>query len=232
MGKAVVQKLLGQGASVIGLDLSKKGMEEINHEAFYKEEINLLDEDSVKAVFKKYFEKFGKIDGLVNIAGIAQAGKPIQEVTLDEWSKLIGINATGVFLTCKEAVSYMRQNQYGAIVNVGSVSVARPRPGLQSYIASKGAMEAFSRALAIETASDNIRVNVLHPGPAETNMLGQFSSVEKQKEGLNRDVFKQSVPLGSLIQPEDIAEGVSYLLSDGAKMVTGTSLFVDGGRGL
>lgn len=232
MGGAVVQKLLQEGNKVIGLDISLVGMDGITDDNFWKVELDLLDESKVKETFATIFAKYGKIDGLVNIAGIAQSAKPINDVTLSEWNKLMAINATGTFLTCKEAVYYMKQKKQGSIVNIGSVSVARPRPGLQSYIATKGAIEAFSKGLAIEVAPDNIRVNILHPGPAQTNMLGQFSSVEQQKGGLNMDDFKNSVPLGELIHPTDIAAGVSYLLSDGANMVTGTCLHVDGGRGL
>ncbi|RLL43799.1 SDR family oxidoreductase [Oceanobacillus piezotolerans] len=232
MGSEVASKLLTEGAKVVGIDISLDGMSHISDDNFRKEEANLLDEARVKELFKQVYEEFGKIDGLVNIAGIAQSSMPISDVSLDFWNKVIGINATAVFLTSKEAVSYMKKGGGGSIINVGSVSVARPRPGLQSYIASKGAVEAFSRALAIEGAPDNIRVNVLHPGPAETKMLPQFSSEKQQAGGLSRKDFTQSVPLGNLIQPTDIAEAVHYLLSDGAKMVTGTTLHVDGGRSL
>lgn len=232
MGSEVVSKLLAEGAVVIGLDISSKGLEHLQNDRLKRIELNLLDENKIKEIFQSTYEEHGKIDSLVNIAGIAQSSTPIEKVSLEEWNRIMGINATGVFLTCKEAVSYMKKNSSGAIVNVGSVSVTRPRPGLQSYIASKGAMEAFSRALAMEVASSNIRVNVLHPGPAETKMLPQFSSVEQQEGGLKLDDFKRSVPLGELIQPTDIAEAVNYLLSDGAKMVTGIALHVDGGRNL
>lgn len=232
MGNEVVSTLLSEGAIVVGIDISLEGMTHITHENFQKEEVNLLDSNRIKEVFKQVFETYGKINGLVNLAGIAQPSTPIQDVSLDFWNKIMGINATAIFLTCKEAVSYMKNKEGGAIVNVGSVSVARPRPGLQAYIASKGAVEAFSRALAIEVAQEKIRVNVLHPGPAETQMLVQFPSEKDQENGLTLDDFKMSVPLGELIKPTDIAEAINYLLSDGAKMVTGATLHVDGGRSL
>lgn len=232
MGSEVVSKLLAEGAVVFGLDISTKGLDHIHNDRLIKVELNLLDENKIKHVFQSIYKEYGKIDSLVNIAGIAQSSTPIENVSLDEWNRIMGVNATGVFLTCKEAVSYMKKKSSGAIINIGSVSVSRPRPGLQTYIASKGAMEAFSRALAIEVASANIRVNVLHPGPAETKMLPQFSSGGQQEGGLKLDDFKRSVPLGELISPTDIAEAVNYLLSDGAKMVTGIALHVDGGRNL
>src|SRR5699024_11028508 len=135
---------------------------------------DLTDEQTVKDIFQKTSERFGTIDGLANAAGIAQSATPIEEVGLDDWHRLMDINMTMIFLTCREAAVYMKEKEAGSIVNVGSVSVTRPRPGLQSYVASKGAVEAFSKALALELAPNRINVNVLHPGPADTEMLGQF----------------------------------------------------------
>jgi 3-oxoacyl-[acyl-carrier protein] reductase len=99
-------------------------------------------------------------------------------------------------------------------------------------VASKGAVEAFSKALALETAPFNIRVNVLHPGPADTQLLGQFSSEEAGEVNLNKDVFSKSVPLGKLIRPTDIAATVTHLLTDGASIITGAVIHVDGGRSI
>lgn len=117
-------------------------------------------------------------------------------------------------------------------MTIASISAVRPRPGLQAYIASKGAAESFTRGLAIELASHQIRVNTIHPGPANTQMLAQFTADGADTEQTKHDVFIQSVPLGRLVDPTDIAGAVNYLLSDAATMVTGTTLHVDGGRGL
>lgn len=232
MGAEVVKKLLQDKATVIALDLSLQGLEGVQSDNLIKKEVNLKDENSIKEVFQTTYNDWEKIDGLINIAGIPQSSTPIEEVSLEEWENIMAINATGVFLTCKEAIKYMKKNENGSIINIGSVSATRPRPGLQSYIASKGAIVAFSEALAIEVAQHNIRVNVLHPGPAETSMLKQFSSVKQQEIGLNMNDFKDSVPLGRLIQPKDIANSISFLVSDEASMITGVSLHVDGGRNL
>lgn len=232
MGKEVIQKLLENNAFVTGIDINLDSLSDLNHNHLTKAKVNLTDETSIKNVFSETFENHGKIDALVNIAGIAQSSTSIEEVSLDEWNKIMNINATGVFLTCKEAVKYMKKNNNGAILNIGSVSVARPRPGLQSYIASKGAIEAFSSALAIEVAPYFIRVNVLHPGPSQTSMLSKFSSVKQQEIGLNMDDFKKSVPLGELIHPKDISNSVNFLISDEANMITGESIHVAGGRNL
>ncbi|MHA6260929.1 SDR family NAD(P)-dependent oxidoreductase [Sporosarcina sp. CAU 1771] len=232
MGKAIVNKLLSQGAVVAGIDLSIASLEEITHPNFIAKAASVLDEQKVAEIFEEVNSKHGKIDGLVNALGIAQSATPIEDVSLVQWHKLVDINATSLFITCKEIVKYMKPHRQGSIVTIASVSAVRPRPGLQAYIASKGAAESFSRALAIELAADGIRVNTIHPGPADTNMLGQFAGENADVAKMKEEVFRQSVPLGELIKPEDIAYSVAYLLSDGAKMVTGATLHVDGGRGI
>lgn len=232
MGKVVVENLLADGAIVIGLDINTDSLVSMEHKNLRTKNMDLLEELSITESFKDIYEEFNRLDGLVNIAGIAQAGKPITEVGLSEWQNLMDINATAVFLTNREAVRYMKETKNGSIINIGSVSVTRPRPGLQSYVASKGAVEAFSKALALETAPFNIRVNVLHPGPADTQMLGQFSSEEKGEVALNKDVFAESVPLGRLISPADISSTVLHLLTDGAQIITGAVIHVDGGRSI
>jgi len=232
MGKEVVENLLAEGAIVIALDINTVSISSIENKNLHIKKINLLEELSITEAFKEIYIEFNKLDGLVNAAGIAQAAKPITEVELSEWHKLIDINATAVFLTNREAVRYMKKTNNGSIINIGSVSVTRPRPGLQSYVASKGAVEAFSKALALETAPFNIRVNVLHPGPADTQMLGLFSSQQAGEVELNKDIFAESVPLGRLIRPTDISATVTHLLTDGAQIITGAVIHVDGGRSI
>lgn len=232
MGEAIVKTLLENGATVVGLDIVDDKMKAIENEKFSYETVNLLAEQEINDLFTKVYAQYGKIDGLVNAAGIAQASTPIEDVSLDEWNKINGINSTSLFLTCREAVRYMKKNESGSIVNIVSVAAMRPRPGLQSYVASKGAAEMFTKALALEVAPYGIRSNVIHPGPAETAMLGQFSKAGESVDATKEKVFRQSVPLGNLIEPQDIAEGVLYLVSDRSKIVTGTSLNIDGGRGI
>lgn len=231
MGKEIVHSLLTENANVVGCDINVDSLSEFkeNHN-FLDLQGDLLNENVVKDIFNQASKKFNGIDGLVNAAGIAQRSTPIDKISLGDWHRIMDLNMTMTFLTCREAAIYMKEKNAGSIVNIGSVSTTRPRPGLQSYVASKGAVESFSKALALELAPNKINVNVLHPGPCDTNMLGQFA-----KEGANIDevkdsVFKQSVPLGELLTPKDIANSVKFLLSDDSKMVTGTVFHVDGGR--
>ncbi|WP_080872801.1 SDR family NAD(P)-dependent oxidoreductase [Oceanobacillus timonensis] len=233
MGEETVKLLLDSGANVAGCDLHTDNLSKYkNTNKFIAFKGDLLDEDIVKDIFKETANQFGNIDGLVNIAGIAQSSTPIDEVSLDEWRRIMDINVTMMFLTCREASVYMKEKKQGSMINIGSVSATRPRPGLQSYVASKGAVEAFSKAMALELAPYQINVNVLHPGPSDTAMLGQFSAESASVDQTKKEIFEKSVPLGSLLKPENIAHSIKYLLSDEAKMVTGAVLHVDGGRNI
>ncbi|GAA3349109.1 glucose 1-dehydrogenase [Lysinibacillus sp. FSL M8-0216] len=232
MGKAIMEEQLKQGNLVIGLDVSVKALSNLTHDSLQCFEVNVLQEERVNDIFQQIVDKYGRIDGLVNALGIAQAATPIEQVTMDEWNRLMDVNVKSLFITAKAVVPFMKKQQKGSIVTIASISAVRPRPGLQAYIASKGAAESFTRGLAIELAPNQIRVNTIHPGPADTQMLGQFAAHGADVEQTKQSVFVQSVPLGRLVKPSDIAGAVSYLLSDAASMVTGTTLHVDGGRGL
>ncbi|WP_251551263.1 SDR family NAD(P)-dependent oxidoreductase [Neobacillus muris] len=230
MGKETVKRFIEEGAFVVAVDLNVDGVEETK--TLLPIAADLTKEEEVSNVFSLALRKFERIDGLVNLAGIAQAATPIEEVSLADWEKIIRVNATAPFLTCRAAVSPMKQQGGGVIVNVASISMIRPRPGLNAYIASKGAVVSFSQALAIELAEYGIRVNVVNPGPADTSMLGKFSSKDADIESTKETVFKKSVPMGRLIDPLDIANSLVYLCSSEASIVTGAVLNVDGGRGI
>ncbi|MFL1995932.1 glucose 1-dehydrogenase [Lysinibacillus irui] len=232
MGKAIIEEQLKQGNIVVALDLSVEPLKEIAHDSLQCFEVNVLHEEGVHAICQQVFDNYGRIDGLVNALGVAQSATPIEQVTMDEWNRLMDVNVKSLFITTKAIVPFMKQQQKASIITIASISAVRPRPGLQAYIASKGAAESFTRGLAIELASSQIRVNTIHPGPADTQMLGQFAAQGADIEQTKQSVFVQSVPLGRLVKPSDIAGAVSYLLSDAASMVTGTTLHVDGGRGL
>lgn len=230
MGKETVKRFLEEGAYVAAVDINVDGVEESDR--LLPIAADLTKEEEVAKVFSAANEKFDRIEGLVNIAGIAQPVTPIEEVSLADWEKIMRVNATALFLTCRAAVPYMKKQGNGVIVNIASISMVRPRPGLNAYIASKGAAVSFSQALAIELAEYGIRVNVVNPGPADTNMLGQFTSRDADIEVMKESVFKKSVPLGRLINPNDIANSLVYLCSKEAAIVTGSVINVDGGRGI
>ncbi|MBT2569718.1 glucose 1-dehydrogenase [Planococcus sp. ISL-110] len=235
MGKVVVEQFLEQGAKVAGIDIQVDGLAELK--AQYPEQLlviegNLTDEQSVEDAVKKTADLFGQVDVLANVAGIAQAATDIEKVSLRDWERIMAINSTAVFLTSRAVVPYMKKQKCGSIINIASVSVDRPRPGLNAYVASKGATISLTKALAIELAPYNIRVNAINPGPADTKMLGEFTATGSDEDDTKENTFRKSVPLGDLITPEAIANCVLYLSSDLAKMMTGSVVNVDGGRGI
>lgn len=235
MGQVITKRFLEEGAKVAALDLHVDEVEKWKSEYGDQFEVisaNLTEEIEVREAVEKATEFLGPISILVNTLGIAQPATPIDEVEVADWNRLLAVNTTSLFLISKEVVKGMREQRAGVITNVASIAAERPRPGLNAYVTSKGGALAFTKALAIELAEYKIRVNAINPGPSDTSMLGKFSPEGGDVDQVKEDTFKKSVPLGELVTPEDIAEAAMYLSSDGARMVTGSVLNVDGGRGL
>ena len=169
--------------------------------------------------------RFGKLDVLVNNAGISITGG-IEDFTEENWDKTFDINAKGVFLGTKAAIPEMRKAGGGSIVNISSGAGIAPAPGTSgAYAASKGAVRLFTKSTAIQYASENIRCNSVHPGPVETPMLNSARG-----SGSQLDSTIDRVPLGRIGRPEEVAYGVLYLASDESSFVTGSELVIDGGR--
>jgi len=237
MGKATAKLFAAEGANVVLADLNKEAAVQVALELpdgrGHAVQVDVADDESVAALIQETIAVFGAPDVLVNCAGVPQAFTPIEELTLEQWDRIMSVNAKSLYLTARHAVPHMKAKARGSIINIASIAGIRARPGLNAYCASKGAAIMLSKALAIELAPYQIRVNVINPGPAETPMLGKFINGDEQEvEAGKKDIFISSVPLGMLIQPEDIAQAALYLASDLSKIVTGEVMNVDGGRGI
>lgn len=237
MGKATAKLFAAEGANVVLADLNKEAAVQVALELpdgrGHAVQVDVADDESVAALIQETVVVFGAPDVLVNCAGVPQAFTPIEELTLEQWDRIMSVNAKSLYLTARHAVPHMKAKARGSIINIASIAGIRARPGLNAYCASKGAAIMLSKALAIELAPYQIRVNVINPGPAETPMLGKFINGDEQEvEAGKKDIFISSVPLGMLIQPEDIAQAALYLASDLSKIVTGEVMNVDGGRGI
>jgi 3-oxoacyl-[acyl-carrier protein] reductase len=150
----------------------------------------------------------------------------VDEATFD---RIMAVNVKGPFLGVKYAAPIMKRQRSGVILITGSTSAVRPRPGVQCYSASKGAVHVMAKSLALELAPFGIRVVTIAPVATETPMLPAFMGKDKvDDEGMAR--YRATVPLGRLNQPEDLARAALFLASDDAAMITGTALEVDGGR--
>lgn len=235
MGKVIVESFLEEGANVVALDLNVDrllSVKDLYTDSLMLINTNIREETEVKTAVQHAIDQYDTIDVLVNAAGIAQAATNIEEVSLAEWNKLMEVNATAIFLISKELVPYMKKQGNGVITNIISIAAERARPGLNAYVASKGAATTLTKALAVELAEHGIRVNGINPGPSDTTMLGKFSRNGADVDQTKDEIFKKSVPLGQLITPEDISSAVLYVSSSEAQMVTGSILNVDGGRGI
>ncbi len=173
-------------------------------------------------------ERWGRVDILHNNAGISMNPTNIEDIADDFFEQMFAVNVRSVFLGAKGVVPHMKRQGGGVILNTGSASGIRPRPGASAYSASKGAVIALSKSLAIELAPFGIRVVSINPFATDTPMLRaqmtQQSSEEIEKARL------AAIPLGRLLTANDVAQAALFLASDAAAMVTGTAFELDGGR--
>lgn len=186
---------------------------------------DVSDSADVSRFVDRTVERFGRIDVLHNNAGIPQQSTPVEDVTEETWDQIQDINLKSAFLGAKHAVPHMRKQDGGVILNTASTAGIRPRTGLSAYSASKGGMITLTKQLAYELAEDDIRVNAICPVATETDMLPEFASGDLSVEGM-----ADTIPLGRLAEPDDIANAAVFLASEQAAMITGTALEVDGGR--
>ena len=185
--------------------------------------VDVADKNSVKPGFDQMLAAFGALDILVNNAGI-ESTRTIEAMPEEDWDRVLDVNLKGAMLCTQAAVPAMRARGGGAIVNIASIAGKRiSYHGGASYTASKGGLLALTRHAAFELGIDQIRVNAVCPGPTLTPMIRR----NNDEETIRRTV--KLVPLGRWVMPEDIAQAVLFLASDGAAMCTGTSLDVDGG---
>ena len=174
----------------------------------------------VARLFDEAIGHFGKLDILVNNAGIILY-KPLAEVTEEEFDRLFAVNVKGTFFCCQQAARRMADG--GRIVNFSSSTTALMLPTYSAYVATKGAVEQLSHVLAKELGPRGITVNVVSPGPTDTELFGQGKTEEDKRR------FAQMAALGRLGTPEDIADVVAFLASDEARWVTGQNLRANGG---
>jgi NAD(P)-dependent dehydrogenase (short-subunit alcohol dehydrogenase family) len=213
------------GAKLVLTDMNEEGLIETVSliEDIYEDVLTLKHdisrEEDWEYVIAKTVERFGRLDGLLNNAGIL-IRNGIFETSLEEFEKIQSINTNGTFLGMKQAAGLMKKSGSGSIINISSIWGLVGSPTSIAYHSSKGAIRLMSKAAAIELAKDFNRVNSIHPGVIATAM----SEVSNGQHPL-----KEKTPWPNLGTPEDIAYGAMYLLSDESRFVTGTELVIDGG---
>jgi NAD(P)-dependent dehydrogenase (short-subunit alcohol dehydrogenase family) len=235
IGRATARLLAREGALVAATDVdgatlreTVDGIEGVVGTA-HAWELDVADEDAVRRVMEEVRERFGRIDVLVNNAGISGASRPTHEITAEEWRRVMSVNVEGVFFCTKHAVPHLREAGGGSIVNLSSIYGLVGAKDAPPYHASKGAVRLMSKTDAFLYAEDGIRVNSLHPGFVRTPMVegyleGQGGDLE---EGLDR--LADLHPLGRVGTADEVAACVLFLASDESSFVTGSELVVDGG---
>jgi len=228
LGMGIAKKMFAEGASLALWDMNFESVKKLAAELdpsgkrALALEVNITDEAAVQAGVAKTVEKFGRIDVLVNNAGISRH-KTLEETTLDIWDIVIKVNLTGTFLCCKAVAPVMKKQNFGKIVNIASLGGRTGRPGVGvNYAASKGGVIGITKLLAKELGPHNIYVNAICPGPILTEQTMQYP----------REVFDtwnagRAIPKDGL--PEDIGDVVIFLASKRSDWITGVSLDVNGG---
>ena len=224
IGRAIAEKLVACGATVIGTATTENGAEAISQYLGQNGKglaLNVTDEASIESVISTIKAEFGDIDILVNNAGITRDNL-LMRMKDDEWQDILDTNLTSVFRLSKALMRTMMKKRYGRIITIGSVVGAMGNAGQSNYAAAKAGLIGFSKSLAREVASRGITVNVVAPGFIATDMTAALTDEQKA-------LTVAQVPVGRLGEPAEIASAVAFLASDEASYITGETLHVNGG---
>ncbi|MDP2120372.1 MAG: SDR family oxidoreductase [Hoeflea sp.] len=229
-GAGIVRKFLSEGARVAIADINGDAGGDFASglgDRAFAVTVDVSKNDSVAAMAAAVLGRFGHLDILVNNAGITHLPAALEDVTEEDFDRVLAVNAKSVYLTARHFVPDMKQRGVGAILNVASTAGVSPRPRLNWYNCSKGWMITATRTMAVELAPSGVRVNAINPVAGETPLLKSFMGEDTPEI---RARFLSTIPLGRFSTPEDMGNAACFLCSDEAAMITGVAMEVDGGR--
>lgn len=227
IGRATTLLFAREGAQVLAVDVNAEAAQEtatLAGEAVRAAEADVADERSVEDVFRRCADELGPVAVLANIAGVGSTTN-VPDTSLEVWERVFAVNSRGTFLCCKHAIPQMVAAGGGSIVNMASVAGLVGLRNRAAYCASKGAVVALTRAMALDHVADRVRVNCICPGTVDSPWVRRL--LDEVGESLDGLVARQ--PMGRLGTPDEIAGAVLYVASDAAAFMTGSALVIDGG---
>jgi len=230
LGRAYAQRLASEGARIAICEIDARAGAAVAEDLRNNSanaifiETDVASKEGTEFMAARVLEKWGQIDGLVTNAGLANSvgGQTYDEITVPQWDRIMEVNVRGTWLTCRAVAPHMQKLKKGSIVTVSSDTAHWGSPRLLHYVTSKGAVEAFTRAMARELGPHGIRVNCIAPGLLNNEATAGVPQVKREWNIQNRAIQREG-------SPEDIAGLVSFLLSDEASFITGQLIVANGG---
>ena len=229
-GAGICAKFIAEGAQVIVADLNLDAALDVAAAAGAHARalrVDVSKADDVRVMMEAAELHFGRLDVLVNNAGVGHLPQPLEDLPEEQFDRIVAVNIKAIYLAMREAVPRFKARGRGVVLNIASTAGVSPRPRLAWYNASKGWVITATRANAVELAPFGIRVNALNPVAGDTPMLKTFMGEDTPEM---RAKFLATIPLGRFSTPEDLGNAACFLCSDEASMITGVCMEVDGGR--
>ncbi|ACT60431.1 SDR family NAD(P)-dependent oxidoreductase [Hirschia baltica] len=225
LGLACAQRIIAEGGRVTIWDMDEVGLQKAKqaHPSIHTRLINITNPDEIESAVKEAFDAMGRIDILINSAGITGETAPIQDFSIESWRKVMSINLDGVFFTCRAVIPFMLKNAYGRIINIASVAGKEGNPNASAYSASKAGVIGFTKSLGKELAQSGIIANSLTPATFESPILDQLPQSQV-------DYMRSKIPMGRLGIAEESASMVCFAVSEECSFTTAATFDTSGGR--